>query len=313
MKRFLYKSTLFLIILGVLLGWSCFYLPDSAARSTMLGAQITKINKLKELPGERIIIVGGSGCGQGFITSNLCARLKHPVYNMGLHAGLGLIYQMKSIEQFVHQGDMVLLTPEYSNFDGAFCFGEMELLMMVLDIIPEHKSLLTWQHWVRLLPLMPKYGADKLRHLFMPKGTGEAANDFDSYGDSKYPSGLSPTANIPFPESKPMTRMDFSPEIIPHIKDFISVVEAKGGIVHIFPPAYQNSTFKRQKDYIEKISEELDEQKMPLVSSPEQYALDDKYFYDTSYHLNLKGRELRSDLVLRDVLRFMGNQNEGHH
>ena len=308
MKSFLYKSILFLLMLGVLLSWSCFCLSDPAARNTMLGAQITKINKLKELPGERIVIVGGSGCGQGFITSNLCARLKHPVYNMGLHAGLGLIYQMKAVEPLVRKGDMVLLFPEYSNFDGVFCFGEMELLMMVLDIIPEHKSLLTWQHWVRLLPLVPKYGADKLRHLFIPKGKGDTANGFDSYGDSKYPSCLSPTANIPFPVSKPMTRRDFSLAVIPHIKDFISAVEAKGGIVHIFPPAYQNSTFKRQKDYIEKMSEVLDEQNIPLVSSPERYALEDKYFYDTSYHLNLKGRELRSDLVLGDLLQVLGNK-----
>ena len=63
MKRFLFQIILFAVILGGLLGGACFFLPDATARKTMLGAQIEKLKRLKELPGERVIIVGGSGCG----------------------------------------------------------------------------------------------------------------------------------------------------------------------------------------------------------------------------------------------------------
>lgn len=124
----------------------CFFLPSKHARETMLGAQITKLRALEALPGERIVIVGGSGCGQGLVTSNICVALNRPVYNMGLHAGLGLIYQMAAVKPLIRRGDVVLLIPEYANFDGSTCFGNAELLMMVMDIIPEHKRLLTFNH-----------------------------------------------------------------------------------------------------------------------------------------------------------------------
>ena len=292
---------LFAAILGGLLGGACFFVPDATARKTMLGVQVEKLRRLQELPGERVIIVGGSGCGQGFVTSNLCAALNRPVYNMGLHAGLGLIYQMKAVEPLVRRGDVVLLVPEYANFDGTTCFGAAELLMMVIDIIPEHKTLLPFRHWLHLLPMVPKYGADKLRHLFMPSRSGDLLDDFDSYGDKKCASDLSPLAQVPFPAANVMSAKDFSPVVVKDMKDFAKVVQSKGGRVYVFPPAYQRTSFNHQRDYIERITAALRDSKIPFVVAPDRYALDDKYFYDTPYHLNLVGRKVRSDFFAKDL------------
>ena len=268
----------------------------------MLGAQVDKLKRLCELPGERVIIVGGSGCGEGFVTSNLCAALNRPVYNMGLHAGLGLIYQMKAVEPLVRAGDTVLLIPEYANFDGQSCFGDMELLMMVLDIMPRHKALLSKEHWMRLLPVMPKYGADKLRHLFMPSRKKSVSGYFDEYGDGVYPSTYAPTAQLPFPPVSKLSADAFSPVVIGYIKDFEKSVQAKGGEVLIFPPAFQLSSYERQGSYITCIEAELKSAGVPFATSTKRYAADDIYFFDTPYHLNAIGRIFRSALLIDDLL-----------
>ena len=301
MKRFMLHIVFFSVVLGGLLCGACFFLPDATAKKTMLGAQISKLKRLQELPGERVIIVGGSGCGQGFVTSNLCAALARPVYNMGLHAGLGLIYQMKAVEPFVRKGDTVLLIPEYANFDGTSCFGEAELLMMVIDIIPEHKSLLSFRHWLHLLPMVPKYGADKLRHLFMPPCSTDRSDDFDSYGDEIYPISRPPLARIPFPVAKSISADVFSDAVIGDIKRFCSSVCSKGGNIYLYPPAFQSSSHKRQKAYIDRIEEVVKRAGLPFSASTSRYVMDDKYFYDTPYHLNLSGRKKHGELLAEDL------------
>ena len=220
---------------------------------------------------------------------------------MGLHAGLGLIYQMKSVEPLVRKGDTVLLIPEYANFDGSFCFGEAELLMMVIDIIPAHRSLLSFRHWLHLLPMVPKYGADKLRHLFMPSSSKDCTDDFDAYGDMKYEAGLSPSAQMPISAAKALSASDFSPMVLGQMKEFVAVVRAHGGNVCVMPPAYQRSSFDRQKEFIACLSKALTDDDMPFVCPPERYALDDKYFYDTPYHLNLVGRIHRTMSICEDI------------
>ena len=298
MRRFILKVGLFaLILFGVLFG-SCFFLHDSSAGKTMLGAQRNKMEQFNRLSGERVLIVGGSGCGQGLVTSNLCIALNRPVYNMGVHAGLGIIYQMASVEKLVRAGDVVVLVPEYANFDGYSCFGDLELLMLVFDIIPEHKTLLEPSHWMHLLPVMPKYGADKIRHLFCAREVDDKSNDYDAYGDRKLP----PSGRLAFPVARKMSEDDFSPAGLDYIKNFRKRIADRGGIVLLLPPAYQRSSYLSRKRYIDKIADALDKAGMPFMVDPERYALNDELFYDTPYHLNLTGRQIRTMLVQEDLI-----------
>ena len=303
-KKFLCNIVLFATILGGLLGGAAFFLPDESAKKTMLGAQIEKQRRLEELTGGRVIIVGGSGCGQGFVTSNLCVALNRPVYNMGLHAGLGLIYQMKVVEPLVRRGDTVLVIPEYANFEESTCFGNTELLMMVCDIIPEQKKLLSFRQWLHLLPIIPKYGADKIRHVFMPTRVKDMSSDFDAFGDSIGSSATSRLAHVPFPLARHKGANSFNGTALGYISDFVAAVCAKGGEVYLFPPAFQASSFRRQERYVGNVYMQCDSAGLPFVALPSRYAMDDKYFYDSPYHLNRAGREIRSRLIIDDLKRL---------
>lgn len=281
---------------------ACIFLPSARVRTTMLGAQISKLKALDALPGERVVIVGGSGCGQGLVTSNICEVLHRPVYNMGLHAGLGLIYQMLAVEPLLRNGDVVLIVPEYANFDGYSCFGDVELLMMVMDIIPEHKRLISPRQWLHLLPLMPKYGADKLRVMFDMSAKPNTLERYDSYGDGVYPAGLAPDERLPFPIASRMLATEYSDVVMGYIASFVANLRNREVAVYLIPPALQKSSYEKTKGFVEKIDEEMRKVGYPFIALPDRYALDDAYFYDTPYHLNLNGREIRTALLTEDVV-----------
>ena len=210
---------------------------------------------------------------------------------------------MKVIEPLVRKGDVVLLIPEYANFDGSSCFGGAELLMMVCDIVPEQKSLLSFRQWLHLLPAIPKYGSDKLRHLLIPVESDDRSRDFDLYGDEVYPSDLSMRAALPFPVARHMSDKDFSPVVLSYIKEFVRAVSSNGGAVYVLPPAFQLSSFERQKLFIDRVAIAMKESSLPFIASPARYALDDRCFYDTPYHLNLFGRQMRTRMLAEDLLR----------
>lgn len=288
------------LFLSVLVA-ACFFLPSKHARETMLGSQITKLKALEALPGERVVIVGGSGSGQGFVTSNICAALNRPAYNMGLHAGLGLIYQMAAVEPLIRRNDIVLLIPEYANFDGSTCFGNAELLMMVTDIIPKHKKLLTFDHWMHLLPLMPKYGADKLRRAFTKDFKINNVTRYDLYGDAIIPNGLKSDARLPILAGPKIAEGAYSGAIMPYILDFARRINDRGERLCFVPPALMMSSYVNGKTFAEKIYKEVERSGVPCVGFPNRYALADHFFYDTPYHLNLNGRLLRTKILIEDI------------
>ena len=270
----------------------------------MLAVQETKLKSLTELPGKRIVLIGGSGLGMGMCTSDLSEKLGRPVYNMGLHGGFGLVYQMKSVMGLLRTGDVAVLVPEYSNFDGSTCFGNMELVALLADILPEHKIFISFNQWVHLLEFVPDYGATKLRKLFVASSDDDSGSNYDEFGDSRWMLNKA-DAQVVFPAAKPMKEDGYDSAAAKAISDFINECKRFGVRVVLLPPAYQASSYDRQKDFILRISHELIQRSTPFLADPERYRLDDRFFYDTPYHLNLEGRMLRTKLVFEDLRRVL--------
>lgn len=68
--------------------------------------------------------------------------------------------------------------------------------------------------------------------------------------------------------------------------------------VFVCPPAYQRTSFEHQKDYIQRVSRELERAGISFIAPPEKFALPDNLYFDTPYHLNLDGRRIRSELMI---------------
>lgn len=286
MKRFALDILIFVAVVTVVLGAACVALPGTRAKNSMLAQQIWIERTLQETPGGRIIFVGGSGCGCGLCSEDIAKAFGRNVINTGLHAGLGLIYQMKAVAHGVKAGDCVIVVPEYANFNGTSCYGDLELLSMVLDVVPSDRSLLDWEHWFYLVRFVPAYATSKMVGLLKKKTAFKPRKS--QYGDAGW-EPPDPNARQFFPPSPELSSDAYADDVIRHIKDFKQFCESRGARMLIFPPAFQRISFEHQADYIRRASCGLEMAGIPFVVEPDKFALSDDLFYDTPYHLNLNG------------------------
>lgn len=299
MKRFIFSVLGFIAIVAVLLFVSVFVLPDHHLCSSLIGVQRQKLDQLSRIEGRKIVVVGGSNVGCGFNSSVISRELGLPVYNMGLHAGFGLIYHMRSVEEYLRDGDVVVLAPEYDMFDSESCFGQEELLALVTAIVPEHRRLITSRHWSYLVRHMPRYGSRKLlrvnglwRPIKTPKG-------YDSNGDNQ--GWRSQNERLPFVSSGKIGADHYSPNVIPYIKGFCDRCQKKGVKVIIIPPVIERTSFENSKEFIYRIVAEMSSNGMPFIVDPEKYSFPDDCFYDTRYHMNAKGVPARMQSLVEDL------------
>ena len=101
-----------------------------------------------------------------------------------------------------------------------------------------------------------------------------------------------------------MDASEYSDVVVGYIDSFAKTLKDREIAVYLIPPALQKSSYERIKGFIEKVDVEMLKAGYPFIASPERYALDDAYFYDTAYHLNLEGRRYRTDLLVEDLQRI---------
>lgn len=296
MKRFLTSVCLFSVLLVGLMAFSLFVLPDNRIINSMLGAQRLKLDLLDKKDGPRIIFVAGSNVGHGFDSTAVEKAFGRPVMNMGLHAGLGLIYHVRSIEDHVREGDVIVVCPEYSMFTGD-CWGDEELLAMVSAIIPEHRALLSFEHYMHLADKAPRYACRKLWRLGTLFEPIKGKTGYTSSGDQAGPHSAE---RLPFPSgTKTIGPEAYTEEVLPYLNDFIASCGKMGAKVYLMPPVLERTSFEHMRGLIAKIGSKLKRNNTPFITPPENFVFDDDLFHDTQYHLNARGIPLRMQEVVK--------------
>ena len=79
-----------------------------------------KLHLLDSVEGRRMIFVGGSNVAFGVDSHAIADSLGMKVINTGLHAGLGLKYQLESVVGNLKEGDVLVIMPEYEQFYDCF-------------------------------------------------------------------------------------------------------------------------------------------------------------------------------------------------
>lgn len=259
---------------------------------------------LKSTTGDRLIFVAGSNVGHGFDSAFLERELNRPIVNMGLHANLGLVYQMRAVEDGIHSRDTIILMPEYPQFKDDYCLGEDELLALVATLMPEHRALLDFRQWYKMIFKIPTTGARKLFRPISLFSGGKSKMRYNHYGDSQeylnYTNRTSFASNL-----RGYKAEDYSDLVIPYINSFISQCKKKGARVLIMPPVHEKTSFDAERALIDRIRKELERNGTPFEADPARYALPDELFAETAYHLNCRGVPVRMKLLVEDLRRIL--------
>ncbi|GAB6392278.1 MAG: hypothetical protein MdMp014T_1651 [Treponematales bacterium] len=264
-------------------------------------AIIDKNNLLANIRGKKAVLAGGSNLAFGVDSAKIEEAIDLPVINMGVHAGFGLSRILDDIALHLNAGDILVVAAEYSHFSNAWN-GSDAAYELIFDtgFFKHHQRRLLLSRGYGLPSGFTAYLRTKATALFArfrkPNPRSYSRDGFNELGD--YVNHLA-LESVPFKTAAPLTAIHQS-----YLALFFRVTESlrrQGVIVLITYPSYDAESFDASKDFIQQLDAAF-RQKLTVISKPEDYRFDRKYFYDTTYHLNKQGRELRTARLAADIV-----------
>ncbi|HZI99155.1 MAG TPA: hypothetical protein VFD22_00745 [Gemmatimonadaceae bacterium] len=292
-----------------------------------LAAVLEKDRLIRNTPSPKIILVGGSNLAFGIDSKAIEDSLGLHVVNMGLYAKLGLKYMLAQVRPYIKPGDVVLVVPEYDQFYGDFANGDNTLNTALLyapaDRIPDFirsYSIID----VVLRPRVENARRSFLRafaaavgkeDMLFPQDTNTVYNrhSFNQYGDAVShldKKGLNPDSIFvkPLPPLK-----DFNRRTLEDLNSIASKAKEEQAHAYFLFPSYIDRSYVINVAAIDSLKRKLaGGMDMPIVGTPKDFVMAGQYFFDTRYHLNREGRDLRT-LKMIDVLRAQGRRDGWLH
>jgi hypothetical protein len=270
-----------------------------------------QLDLLKTMPSPRIILIGGSNVSFGIDAELMQRTLGIPVINDGLHAGLG-IAPLRELEEYIRPGDVIIISLEYQFFSNRDVMeGDLAFLSDWLEYSPRRIQYLShpWRQSPALYATMLQrkvnrevntslFGGslDELRNVFI--GTKYNLNG-DFIGHLHQAS--TPRSKISF-EPYPVSTLQ--KEILIFLKEFHQAAREKGAEVYFEAPASRKSNCDTTgKTSLANFFKRFEERSsIPVLTPLDEVCLPDKYFFDTAYHLNAEGRQVRTQRLIENWL-----------
>lgn len=295
-------KTLILIPLGGVLLFSilfCFllYVVPVNINSYSL-AHIDKI-KMLEIDKKKMVLFGGSNVAFGFDSYLLEKEFpQYKVINVGTHASLGMRYPLKEIKDKLVKGDVLIISPEYAQFRGGY--GGVPLLEICLyKKSLKHIELQEFLTGIKNIKEFAQiYANSKMSNKMYGKIFTYDRRGFNKKGDYVEHHKFNRVNNLSI-QSLKIEKIDKS--IVQFFSNVTNELKEKGVDVLFVPPAFQRSSGLASFETINRIDRFLRDNNIVFISKPEEYFIDDKYFYDTVNHLNEEGAKIRTEKLIIDL------------
>ena len=278
-------------------------------------------NKLKTTEGKKIVIVGGSNIAFGVNSAQMESLLRNQGYdytvcNFGLYAAVGTSAMLELSEDFIGEGDIVILAIEPTSETFSTYFGATAMLKcaektpeMLLHMNKTQKSNLVG-NFVSYL----QERAEISRTGLIPKADGVYGKaSFDSNGDMIYQRAgnamlLGYDTAIPIDFAK----ISLQPAFVEQVNEYIASAEKKGAtVVMSFAPMNQGAITDPSEEVLYDFFCQLQEQfNCRIISDPNDYIMESGWFYDSNFHLNDAGAKIRTYNLACDVLNYLGYYKE---
>ena len=283
---------------------------------TFMGELKSKYERLKETPGKRIVLVGGSGvafdCDSAMIDEIFPS---YEVVNFGMYAGLGTKAVMDLSKSYIHEGDIVILSPEQSRqtlsdyFNGEYMWQAADGAFGMLRNI---KS----ENFETMLGNFPKFALQKLNYVL--KGQQPQTDSmyqkksFNVYGDIELdedqknilPNGYDVNQPVNFTEDT------VQPEFLEYMNAWAKRIEKKGASAwYRYCPVNKLAVEDTEAVaiYDAFLRKKLE---FPVRGNPENSLMDAEWFFDTNFHLNSAGKEVNTVQLIRDIKAMLGDNRE---
>jgi hypothetical protein len=133
----------------------------------MLGLSI-KDSLATNVSGNKLLINGGSNLIFGFKSEISSKALNRPTINMGLMAGLGLEFMVNQVKEYAHEGDIVVLVPEYFLYVNPKSSLDNPVVLSAISSCPETKRFVNDVSIIKLQHLLIQSKLSKMIHDWSP-------------------------------------------------------------------------------------------------------------------------------------------------
>lgn len=302
MKTFISHILLFFFILGVILTGALFLPSTPRASESLLFSAIRKDSLLQHAPSPRIIFIGGSNLSFGINSRQVYDSLKLFPINTGIQASLGLFYMLDHTLPYIKENDIVVLSSEYQQYFGHSAYGGEALLKTIFDLSLKEITYLSRKQWQNIIPYLPRYALSK----FYPSEYYHYRNlnvygvsAFNIYGDVYTHRDSLPQQFKPYPtETRPLNQ-----DLIKRLEQFKNEVAGKRAQLFITFPGLQFSSYLNSRNQIKKLESVLHRQGFNILGTPEEYLMHDSLLFNTPYHLNRKGIDARTAILIGNLKR----------
>ena len=280
---------------------------------TFMGELKSKYERLKETSGKRIVLVGGSGvafdCDSALMDDFFPS---YEIVNFGMYAGLGTKAVMDLSENYIHEGDIVILSPEQGEqtfsdyFNGEYMWQAAD---GAFGMLRDLKS----ENFDAMLGNFPRFALEKLNYVM--KGQKPQTDSiyqkksFNTYGDIELdtcrenilPNGYDVNQKVRFTEHV------VQPEFMDYMNDWAKRLEKKGAVVwYRYCPVNKLSVEDMDElaAYDVFLRQKLD---FPVIGNPENSLMEAEWFFDTNFHLNQPGKEVNTVQLIRDMKAMLGD------
>ena len=280
---------------------------------TFMGELKSKYERLKETSGKRIVLVGGSGvafdCDSALMDDFFPS---YEIVNFGMYAGLGTKAVMDLSENYIHEGDIVIFSPEQSEqtfsdyFNGEYMWQAAD---GAFGMLRDLKS----ENFDAMLGNFPRFALEKLNYVM--KGQKPQTDSiyqkksFNTYGDIELdtcrenilPNGYDVNQKVRFTEDV------VQPEFMDYMNDWAKRLEKKGAVVWYRYCPVNKLSVEDMDDlaaYDVFLRQKLD---FPVIGNPKNSLMEAEWFFDTNFHLNQPGKEVNTVQLIRDMKAMLGD------
>ena len=277
-----------------------------------------QLELLKNAPGPRIILAGGSNVSFGLDAQLMQRTLGIPVINDGLHAGLGIV-PLRELAEYLRPGDVVIISLEYQLFSSQDVMdGDLAFLSDWIEYSPARIRYLShpWRQAPALYATMLQRKVNRQVNTYLFGGSlAEVRNVFIGTKYNLNGDFIGHLQEVSTPRRKisaePYPVFQFQEEVLIFLERFHERAREMGAEVYFEAPASrvtncENTGETAMANFFKTL---VERSSIPVITPFEEVCLPDKYFFDTAYHLNAQGRELRTQRLIRNFLQRTAVRN----
>ncbi|WP_420603493.1 hypothetical protein [Flagellimonas sp.] len=300
-KLFIKSIILFALIL-IISYLAMFLNPDY--KIEYIAGVAPKLEKLKMTQGSKIVIIGGSNGSFGIDSSLMEKELGVPVVNMALHGGLPLKYTIEQVKGYLRKGDVLILTKEYGGLRNQYWnkMNGVELPKIITYDFSQIGALLN----DKILLKSTFSGLFKTINHNIKRFPSKAKKDRNSVysikafdGDNLKSERLMGTYEKEVTEHK-LPKLTEKSSLIKNLQDYSKYFNKKGIEFYITPPVIVEGYYD-MKEILPFWRFFSSSARIPLLNETKSYVYPREYFFNSHYHTNQLGREIRTISLIDDI------------